>query len=160
MSDHTTVTEQIDAKFSSSKGLLRALGLLLADGAPRVGQGKTFWRIDWFFYGNSRNSETKSKKIVLKVGNEPSLQGLQKDRWQNLGSYGKNWIFGPKTEILGPKKSIHFLVQTMFWPRREKVPFSKINISLLRNFGCFFGIKRIFGPKNSFRLYIKTVVSL
>ena len=23
-----------------------------------------------------------------------------------LGSYGKNWIFGPKTEILGPKKRI------------------------------------------------------
>ena len=31
---------------------------------------------------------------------------------------------------------------------KEKVPFSKTNISLLANFGCFFGgEKRIFGPK-------------
>ena len=54
---------------------LRALGLLLADGTPTVGRGKTF----------------------------------------------KNRIFGPKTEILGPKKRSHFLILTMFWPRPEKV---------------------------------------
>ena len=36
-------------------------------------------------------------------------------------SYGKNRIFGPKTEILGPKKRSHFLGLTMFWPRPEKV---------------------------------------
>ena len=29
-----------------------------------------------------------------------------------LGSYGKNRIFGPKTEILGPKKGTHFLKLT------------------------------------------------
>ena len=38
-----------------------------------------------------------------------------------LGLYGKNRIFGPKTEILGPKKGIYFLKFTMFWPRPEKV---------------------------------------
>ena len=38
-----------------------------------------------------------------------------------LGSYGKNWIFGPKTEILGPKKGSHFFPLTMFWPRPKKV---------------------------------------
>ena len=27
-----------------------------------------------------------------------------------LGSYGKNRIFGPKTEIFGPKKGTHFLL--------------------------------------------------
>ena len=36
-------------------------------------------------------------------------------------SYGKNRIFGPKTEILGPKKGDHFCTLTMFWPRPEKV---------------------------------------
>ena len=38
-----------------------------------------------------------------------------------LGSYGKNWIFWPKTGILGPKKGGHFFPLTMFWPRPEKV---------------------------------------
>jgi len=38
-----------------------------------------------------------------------------------FGSYGKNRIFWPKTKILGPKKGIHFLTLTMFWPRPEKV---------------------------------------
>ena len=40
---------------------------------------------------------------------------------RKLGSYGKNRIFWPKTEILGPKKGYHFLILTMFWPRPEKV---------------------------------------
>ena len=29
-------------------------------------------------------------------------------RKRKLGSYGKNWIFWPKTEILGPKKGVTF----------------------------------------------------
>ena len=33
----------------------------------------------------------------------------------------QNADFGPKTEILGPKKRSHFLILTMFWPRPEKV---------------------------------------
>ena len=48
---------------------LRALGLLLADGTPTVGGGKTFWRVRRIFYGNSCNSGTQSQKIVPKVGN-------------------------------------------------------------------------------------------
>ena len=43
------------------------------------------------------------------------------DHQPKLGSYGKNRIFGPKTEILGPKKGTHFFRQTMFWPQPEKV---------------------------------------
>ena len=43
-----------------------ALGLLLADGTPTVGGGKTSAK---FFYGNSCNSETESRKIVPKVRN-------------------------------------------------------------------------------------------
>ena len=42
---------------------LRALGLLMADG------GRLFDRSVGFFYGNSCNSGTKSRKIVSKVGN-------------------------------------------------------------------------------------------
>ena len=48
---------------------LRALGLLLADGAPTVGRGKTFDRSAGFVYGNSCNSGTESRKMVSKVGN-------------------------------------------------------------------------------------------
>ena len=49
---------------------------------PQSGAGEDFLahRLVFFFYGNSRNWETKSQKIILKVGNEPSLQGLQTDR--------------------------------------------------------------------------------
>ena len=48
---------------------LRALGLLLADGAPTVGGGRLFEGSTKFFYGNSCNSGTESRKIVPKVGN-------------------------------------------------------------------------------------------
>ena len=47
---------------------LRALGLLLADGTPTVG-GRLFEPSAKFFYGNSCNSGTESRKIVSKVGN-------------------------------------------------------------------------------------------
>ena len=48
---------------------------------PRSGAGEDFLAHGlFFFYRNSHNSETKSQKIVPKVGNEPSLQGLQTDR--------------------------------------------------------------------------------
>ena len=39
----------------------------------------------------------------------------------NLELYGKNRIFGPQIEIWGPNKRIHFLRDTMFRPRPEKV---------------------------------------
>ena len=43
-----------------------------------------------------------------------------------------------------------------FWG--GKVPFSQINISLLADFGCYFGKKRIFGPFSAFRQSVKTAV--
>ena len=56
---------------------LRVLGLLLADRAPTVLEREDFLtRRPSFFYKNGHNSETKSRKIDPKVGNEPSLQGL------------------------------------------------------------------------------------
>ena len=46
-----------------------------------VGRGETFWRVDWVsFYENGHNSGMKSPKIDIKVGNEPSLRGLQTGR--------------------------------------------------------------------------------
>ena len=43
--------------------------------------------------------------------------------------------------------------------QKKKVPFSQMNISLLANFGLFFGKKRIFGPFSAFRQNVKTAVS-
>ena len=65
---------------------LRALGLLLADGAPQWGGGKLFEPSTGFFYGNCCNSGAGSRKIDPKVGNEPSRQGLQIGHWPKLGS--------------------------------------------------------------------------
>ena len=100
---------------------LRGLGLLLADGALTVGRGKTFWRVNWFFfYGNGCNLGTESRKIGPKVGNEQSLRGLQTGHWPKLGSYGKNWILDQKPRFWA-QKSAHFWGLAMFWPRPEKV---------------------------------------
>ena len=57
-----------------------------------------------FVYENCCNSGTESRKIDPKVGNERSFRGLQRGCWPKLGSYGKNQIFRPKPEILGPEK--------------------------------------------------------
>ena len=56
------------------------LGLLMADGASTVqwGGGRLFdASAEFFFYENGCNSEMKSWKINPKVGNEPSIWGLQ-----------------------------------------------------------------------------------
>ena len=86
-------------------------------------------------------------KNQSQVENEPSLWGLQTDRWQSLGSYGKKRIFWPKYGISGPKKHTllaghHVLAMTGKSCANKKVPFSKTYISLLANFGCFFGNKK------------------
>ena len=117
---------------------VRALGLWLADGALTVlcsGEGEDFLkRQPVFFFDNGCNSGTESRKIVLKVGNERSLQGRQTGRWPKLGSYGINRIFRPKTEILGPKKKSllsphHVLATTRKSCSKKKDAFSQINIS-------------------------------
>ena len=71
---------------------------------------------------------------------------------QKLGSHGKNQIFGPKTEILGPKKHPlfqvhHVLATTGKSCSKKKVAFSQSNISLF------------FGQKTTFRPNVKTAVS-
>ena len=88
---------------------------------PQWEGGRLFDGSAKFFYGKSCSSRTESQKMVSKVGNQPSCRGLKIGHRPKLGSYGKNRIFGPKTEILGPKKNIHFCTLTMFLQRPEKV---------------------------------------
>ena len=61
------------------------------------------------------------RALGLSLSDGAPTVGRGKTFHLKLGSYGKNWIFGPKNEILGPKKGIHFLGLAMFWPRLEKV---------------------------------------
>ena len=81
---------------------LRALGLLLTDSALTVGWGKTFWRFGLFFlWKQVLLGKKKSWKIDP---NRPFRRGLQTSHRQNLGSYIKKQIYGPKSELLGPPK--------------------------------------------------------
>ena len=98
------------------------------------------------------------------VGAANKISNLYQSQKDLFGIVWQNWIFRPKTEILGPKKhtllnSNHVLATTGKSCSKKKVAFSQINISLLRNFGWFFGLKPIFGQKNTFRPNIKTAVS-
>ena len=104
-------------------------------------RGANSWYCD-ADYGKRPNPGTESRKIVPKVGNERSLQGLQTGRWPKLGSCGKNWIFWPKTKILCPKKKPllnrhHVLATTGKSCSKKKVAFSQINISFF--LGDFLG---------------------
>ena len=74
---------------------------------------------------------------------------------RKLGSYGKNRIFWPKTEILGPKKGSHFLGLAMFWPRPEKVVQEKSCLfsnqyQSLEKFLVMFWANTHFWPKKHF----------
>ena len=46
--------------FQSIK-MMRALGLLLADGAPTVGRGKTFWAVNGIFF--TETAVTPERKV-------------------------------------------------------------------------------------------------
>ena len=125
---------------------LRAIGLLLADYVPTVGRGKTFLRVNQLFF--TKTAIPQERKV------------------EKLESYGKNWNFWPKTEILGPKKT-----PTSGWtrysgPDRKKLFKEKRTLfqnkyqSLGKFLVCvFFWVKRIFGQATTFRPNVKTVVS-
>ena len=59
----TSLVFQVSVPYYPARAL-RALGLLLADGAPTV--GRLFEPSAKFFYGNSCNSGTESRKSFLR----------------------------------------------------------------------------------------------
>ena len=69
--------------------------------------------------------------------------------WQKSDFLAKNRDFGPKKKR-SPLQPNHVLATTGKSCSKKKVAFSQINISLLRNFGCFFWVKCIFGQKKHF----------
>ena len=102
-----------------------------------LGRGKTFWQLNRFFYENGHNSGTKSRKIVPKVGNEASLLNQAKiGPLIKIGVVWQKFDFWAKNRDSWQKKlnSNHVLATTGKSCSKKKVPFSKINIRLLRNF--------------------------
>ena len=74
---------------------------------------------------------------------------------RKLGAYGKNRIFGQKPRFRAQKKHTlhaghHIKATTGKNCAKEKVPFSKINISLFSNFWVFFWEETDFWPKKQF----------
>ena len=110
---------------------------LRAESARAVGGGRLFDISTRFFYENGHNSGTKSRKIVPKVGNEASL--LNQAKIGPLIKIGVVWQksdFWAKNQDSWQKKlnSDYVLATTGKCCSKKKVPFSKINIRLLRNF--------------------------
>ena len=73
---------------------LRALRLLLADGVPTVGWGKTFWRVDGSLHEHGCNSEMK-RRIWMGAMPKRSYERLRTSLWQYLGSDIEKRIFSP-----------------------------------------------------------------
>ena len=72
---------------------------------------------------------------------------------QKWGHMAKIGFLGQKPGFRAQKYSLlysnHVLTTTGKSCAKIKEPFSKIDISLLANFGCFFGKKRTFGKKKT-----------
>ena len=131
---------------------------LRAESARAVGGGRLFDISTGFF---TKTAITRERKV------DKSLQGgkwrvspkATNGRLTKIGVVWQKMDFWPKTEILDPMDSNHVLATTGKSCSKKKVAFSQINISLLTNFGWFFGLKCIFGQKNTFQLNVKTAVS-
>ena len=93
---------------ASSRGAcaLTVLGLLLADSAPTVGRGKTFWRLAVFVFFFTKTTVTRKWKVekLIPWMEMNRLWGLQTGHWQILGFYSK-FIFGWSPSFLAPKTS-------------------------------------------------------
>ena len=124
--------------FIRADHLLRALRQLLADSSLRVGRGKTFWRVGHvLFYENGHNSGTKGQKIYQMWKMNRLSEVYKRAVDQNWGCMAKIRISGPKKHIL--LSGHHVLAATGKSSAKKKVPFSKIDISLLRNVVVFLG---------------------
>ena len=94
---------------------------------PHSGEGKTFWRVGRVSF---RKTTITRKRKVEKSFRRSDMSHLSEgyrrvvDKiWGRMESY--------RIRFSGPKKSVHFLMDIMFWPRpgkvvqRKKYPFPK-----------------------------------
>ena len=83
---------------------LRALGLLLADGALTVGRGKTFWHVNRFFFTKAAvTRERKVKKSLPRWVMNGLCEGYKRAVDQNWGRMAKIGFFGPKPRFWAQK---------------------------------------------------------
>ena len=84
-----------------------------------------------FFTETAVTPERKVEKSFPRWEMNGYSEGYKWVMDQNWGRMAKIGFFGPKNKISGPKKRIHFLLDTMFWPppgkvvQRIKYPFPK-----------------------------------
>ena len=105
------------------------------------------------FFLSSPRAQRKVKKLFPRWEMNSLSEGYKRAVDKKLGSYGKNPIFWPKTENSGPKNSLlgpkNVLTTIEKSCSKEKSCLFPKNISILRNFGCFWG-KAHFLPKKHF----------
>ena len=122
---------------------------------PHSGVGKTFWRVDRFFF--TKTTVTRKRKVeksIPKCEMDRLSGGYKRARDKIWGHMAKNGFSGREPSFLAQKKhpllnSYHVQATTRKSCAIKKLPFSQINISLLANCGCFFWRKKI-GHKTLF----------
>ena len=84
---------------------LRALGLLLADGTPTVGGGKTFWAVIQFLFTKTAVSrERKVEKSIPRWEMNGLSEGYKRAVDQNWGRMAKIGFLDPKPKFWAQKK--------------------------------------------------------
>ena len=84
---------------------LRPLGLLLADGVPTVGWGKTFWCVCRFFFTKTAISrKLKVKKSIRRCQIDRLAEGYKRAIDKIRGPIAKNGFLGQNPNFWAQKK--------------------------------------------------------
>ena len=142
---------------------LRALGLLLYSRILQWEGGRLFDRSAGFFYGNSCNSGTDSRKLFPRWEINRHAEGWKWAIDQNWGHMAKIGFLDQKPRFwVQKKRSLLGISHVLATPgkscSKKKVAFAQIIITqniILDD----LGLKPIFRPKTSFRPNVKTPVS-
>ena len=144
----------------------RALGLLLADGAPTVGGGRPFEPSAGFFTETAVTLERKVEKSIPRWEMNGHSEGYKRAIDQSWDCVAKIGFFEQKPRFWAQKKRSllignHVLATTGKSCSKKKVAFAQIIITQnpKYHFGQFFGLQPIFRPKNTFQPNVKTSVS-
>ena len=125
--------------------------------SPTVGWGKTFWRVGRVFTEAAVSRSRKVAQSIRRCKIDRLAEGYKQAIDKNPGSYSKKRIFGPKSEFLGPIKT--FTSRSKPCSSHDRAKLCKEKSTLFLNnyqsfnywIKCFFGKKRIFGPKTAFQ---------
>ena len=89
---------------------------------PHSGVGKTFWRVDQVFFRKTTvTQKQKVEKLIPRCEMNCLSKGYKLAIDKIWGRMAKNGFSGRKSGFQAKKKNVHFLRDTMFWPRPGKV---------------------------------------